>query len=331
MNLCTLFDSRYLLRALAMYGSLFRAEKHFHLYILAMDDLAFSILTKLHLTNVTLIKLSSFEDDDLLQIKPSRTLGEYCWTCTPSLIHFCLKKLNLDQVTYVDADLYFVNSPAVLLDELQEKSILITEHRYTKKYDQSLYSGRFCVQFMTFKNTPSGFDCLQWWRDRCLEWCFNRHEDGKFGDQKYLDFWPEKFPQSHILNHLGGGLAPWNIQQYSISNLSPLELEEISSGVKFRPIFYHFHQFKILDHNFVDLGSYQIAQSIVEGFYSPYLQEIFIWQNKIRTITGQNIEVYDLKIKNYGTFWRFRNFVKRYVGLSQTISTNSYRLKIKRP
>ncbi len=38
----------------------------------------------------------------------------------------------------------------------QNKSVLITDHRYTPIYDQSLKSGRYCVQFITFKNDKIG-------------------------------------------------------------------------------------------------------------------------------------------------------------------------------
>ena len=32
-----------------------------------------------------------------------------------------------------------------------------------------------------------GLKALKWWRDRCLEWCYARIEDGKFGDQFYIE------------------------------------------------------------------------------------------------------------------------------------------------
>ena len=75
------------------------------------------------------------------------------------------------------------------------------------------------MQFMLFKNTEGGLKVLNWWRDCCLEWCYNRHEDGKFGDQKYLDDWTTRFKNIHVLRNLGGGLAPWNVQQYDFKTI----------------------------------------------------------------------------------------------------------------
>ena len=45
------------------------------------------------------------------------------------------------------------------------------------------------LSVLTFKNDTNGMKALQWWRDRCIAWCYRRMEDGKMGDQKYLDDW----------------------------------------------------------------------------------------------------------------------------------------------
>src|SRR3546814_10715067 len=70
--------------------------------------------------------------------------------------------------------------------------VLMTDHGYSPEYDQSATSGQYCVQFMTF-NRHGGEHIRHWWESRCIEWCFARFEDGKFGDQKYLDDWPDRF------------------------------------------------------------------------------------------------------------------------------------------
>ncbi len=54
---------------------------------------------------------------------------------------------------------------------------------------------------MTFKRND-GELVRSWWEERCLEWCYARFEDGKFGDQKYLDDWTSRFnKQVHVLKN----------------------------------------------------------------------------------------------------------------------------------
>lgn len=273
---CTLFDSFYLNRGLVMYQSLKKYCPKFHLYIFPFDDVALLVLSKLNLENVTIVPLQEFENDSLLTVKPSRTKGEYCWTCTSFTIDYCLRKFDIPHCTYIDADLCFYNDPSVLLNEMEEKSVLITEHRYTPKYDQSVDCGIYCVQFITFKNNPNGLEVLHWWRDRCLEWCYARFEDGKFGDQKYLDDWTIRFRDVHVLAHLGGGVAPWNVQQYDLTlGQEGWIIMEKSSGKQYPLIFFHFHYLKFLDDgtvNFSDL--YNLGFKPVLHLYKDYIKKI---------------------------------------------------------
>src|SRR5262249_46571451 len=151
----------------------------FHLYIFAFDAAVYELLTKMQLAQVTVISLQELEHQTpaLHKVKAQRTVAEYCWTCTPATILYCMEKWNLPEVCYLDADLYFFADPAPLLREACDDSVLITLHRYTPQYDQSLHSGKYCVQFMLFKNDPWGKEALLWWRDACLDWCYNRAEE----------------------------------------------------------------------------------------------------------------------------------------------------------
>ena len=275
-NYCTLFDSNYLTRGLAMYESLERHSGDFHLYVFAFDDLSHQLLKKMNFQFMTVISLKEFEDEALLSVKPSRGTAEYCWTCTPSTLKFRLESYGLESCTYLDADLLFFNDPSVLIDEMGNKSVLITEHRYTPKYDQSSTSGVYCVQFMTFKNDIDGLKVLNWWRDACLEWCYARFEDGKFGDQKYLDDWVSRFDGVHVLQHLGGGLAPWNIQQYDLDKC------------QFEFIFFHFHNYKMIDNGKIELGMYKLSESVLNTFYKPYTKYLDEITKRLRLIDDIN-------------------------------------------
>ena len=103
-NYCTLFDSNYLTRGLVMYESLKKYSDNFHLYIFAFNDSSYNLLIKLNLEFLTVISLKEFEDEELLKIKDSRSAGEYCWTCTPSIIKYSIETYGLDNCTYLDAD-----------------------------------------------------------------------------------------------------------------------------------------------------------------------------------------------------------------------------------
>lgn len=282
-SFCTLFDSNYLTRGLAMYRSLAATGDPFVLYVFCFDDLCFDILTKLALPALVPISLADFETEELLRVKAERTAGEYCWTCTPHIIRHVLERYRPAEVTYLDADLLFFERPSLLLDEFHRAggSVLITEHRYAPRYaGLAQESGIYCVQFITFSADARGDEALQWWQDRCIEWCFARPEEGKFGDQKYLDDWTERFPGVHVLQHLGGGVAPWNVGQYAV------EQKNGAVTIDGDPlVFYHYHSFKTYADGSYDLArDYRFAPQVVNLFYRPYARALEEALAQVRTV-----------------------------------------------
>lgn len=252
---CTLFNTNYLTRGIAMLESLAKHTTEYQIYVLCFDDITYKILDERKIPHTILITLDEFEDKELLACKPTRSLGEYCWTCTPALIYYCITHFALPFCTYIDADLYFFDNPNILIDEMGHSSISLTKHNYTPQYDQTTTSGIYCVQFMSFKADTNGLKALLWWKQKCIEWCFARFEDNKFGDQKYLDDWTTRFEGVYVLQNERCGIAPWNVQQFPA----------------LRPIFYHFHNLSFVDEDCVDLGSYKLPKPTISNIYKPYI------------------------------------------------------------
>lgn len=261
----TLFDSLFLPQGLALHMSMERHVKAYTLWILCMDDEVHSVLAMLDLPNVRLLQLSRLETENLKQIKPTRTNGEYCWTLTPFAPRFVFETdPAVTRVTYLDADLWFLKNPAPIFREFDAsgKDVLITEHAYAPENDQTAVSGQYCVQFVTFKR-HGGETVRRWWEERCIEWCYARLEDGKFGDQKYLDDWPERFNQSvHVLKDKELALAPWNATRYPYGN----------------GIFWHFHALRI-ENSYgkslsVFFGPYTIPRVTLRDVYASYVAEL---------------------------------------------------------
>lgn len=258
----TLFDSLFLPQGLALHMSMERHIKDYTLWILCVDDTAHEVLTKLNLPNVRLLKLSDIETEELKRVKPDRSKGEYCWTLTPFSPHFVFEAdPTVQRVTYLDADLWFRKKPDPIFEEFEVsgKHVLITDHAYAPEYDQSETSGQYCVQFMTFTR-EGGEKVRKWWEERCIEWCYARFENGKFGDQKYLDDWPERFSLDvHVLNQKNLLLAPWNASIFPYS----------------KSLIYHFHGLRILERNkLLTHFNYCIPNMTLEKIYTPYTNDI---------------------------------------------------------
>ncbi|KXJ51780.1 MAG: hypothetical protein AXW12_02355 [Thalassospira sp. Nap_22] len=268
-HFCTLFDSNYLLKGVAMLRSLKQHCHDAHVYVLCMDGLTREILTQIDLPHVTFLSLSEVEDEALLGVKPGRSAAEYCWTLSPCLPWYVLQNNpDIDFITYLDADLYFYSPLQPLFDEIGDASIVIIEHRFPPALKHLEVNGRFCVEWVGFRRDEQGLACLARWREQCIEWCFHILEEDRMGDQKYLDQWPGKYNKLHILQHPGAGVAPWNYSRYRFGQDSQ---ETITvDGTKL--VFYHFHQFQLLSNGSFDRlsGSYSVMGAEPTLVYESY-------------------------------------------------------------
>lgn len=313
MNFCTLFDSKYLIKGVAMLNSLLKHCPEARVYVLCMDNLVFDAISSIFPDSCLPIKLVNIENRDVLEAKSNRTFGEYCWTLSSVLPSYILDEfLDVNCITYIDADLLFFSSPKCIFDEIGNNSIGITEHRFPPEYLSSLANGRFCVQWVTIRRTEQGLACLNLWRKQCLEWCYARNENGLYGDQKYLDSWPDLYSECHIIQNVGAGLAPWNYCQY--------DLIESNGGVfveKSHLIFYHYHGFKIYgDHQFLWIDPhYASVKAPFKYVYTEYERALRSARHDINNavIINDWSKCHDSNPIIYNETYssKFRSFMKR--------------------
>ena len=272
---CTYFDRNYMAMGLTLYRSLLDHATPFTLHALCFDDVAYDTLERLGLKNLRPVSLREFEEGDeaLLKAKQDRSRFEYYFTCTPSWPLYLLHRFpEIDLITYLDADLMFYSRPEPIYRELGDRSVLIVGHRFPEHLRHNEIYGIYNVGLLAFRNDRIGTECLRWWREQCIEWCFDRTEDGKFADQKYLDTWPERFPGVVVLQHKGGGLGPWNWMKYRIRDLDG------SPTVDGLPlIFYHFQGLKFLTRRFFDTGvtAYgRMPRNLRRSLYTRYVESV---------------------------------------------------------
>lgn len=332
----TLFDSLFLPQGLALHRSMERHVETYILWILCVDEEVHEVLLKLNLPNVQLLQLQKLETPELLAVKPRRSKGEYCWTLTPFAPRFVFEMDDeISRVTYLDADMWFRKSPEPIFREFNasRKQVLITDHAYAPEHDQSASSGQFCVQFMTF--TRDGGEIVRkWWEDKCVEWCFARHEDGKFGDQKYLDEWPTRFADFvHILDNKELMLAPWNASRFPyggaitwhfhdlriVANSGKLISISFNSGQR-SPVVINSGELHSAAINpeqsfLAEYGVYQLPKCTRDQIYLPYISDL---RAVVGNLTGIGVALKSQKLRQTCSLSGFlkmwlRKRVKRFL------------------
>jgi hypothetical protein len=273
-NFCTYFDQHYLVRGLTLYESLARHANPFVLWVLCFDDLTHDALCKLDLPSLRPVPLQALErdDQDLLATKEDRSQVEYYFTCTPSWLLYLVERLpTLDSITYLDSDLFFYSSPQPIYEEMGDQSVVIVGHRFPEQLRHREKYGIYNVGYLTFRNDSYGKQCVRWWRERCLEWCYDRVEGGRFADQKYLDDWPARFGQVVALQHKGAGLAPWNVENYSLALRNGRVLVDSEPLV-----FFHFHNLRQVGRRLYNPGlaiyGAQPSHVLKRHIYNPYIR-----------------------------------------------------------
>ena len=315
IHYCTYFDRNFLTRALALYQSLVRHSPPFTLWALCLDDEAYQTLEALHLEGIRTIRLSELEaaDPELAAVKDSRSAVEYYFTCSPSLPRFLFQREGgIDLVTYLDADLMFYSSPGPIFDELGAGSVLIVPHRFPESLKHLEMYGTYNVGLLMFRNDERGLAVLNRWREQCLEWCFDRVEDGRFADQRYLDSWPG-LPGVVALEHPGAGLAPWNFMRYRIDlGVDPPRVDGRSL------IFYHFQSVKEIRPGLWDIGLDKYApmdRELRAWLYRGYLRELRSASRRLASL-GSGTAPSASSIRQGRSTWRQ---VVRRVRLGQVI------------
>lgn len=286
---CTYLDHRYIPRFLLLYDSLVRHCPTAELWVLCFDDECLHRLTAMHAPRARLIRMSDFEarNPDVAAVKRSRSVVEYYFTCTPALPLYVLRESPwIDLITYVDADLFFFSDLEPLFDELGSGSIAIVAHRFPARLQHLENHGKYNVGILTFRQDAQGLACLHWWRERCLEWCYDYLEGGKYADQKYLDEWPEIFSGVVVLRHKGINVAPWNVGNSVISKRGGRIYVDGQPLVCF-----HFHGIKrrfkwVYDLN---LEAYRTRPSsaLLRFIYRPYIGRLSRLTGELASLFGQ--------------------------------------------
>ncbi|MDU1845910.1 MAG: cell envelope integrity protein TolA [Niallia nealsonii] len=272
-NFCVIAGKEYCMKIMAFYESLVKNSNNFNLWVCCTDAITYKFLNEKNLKNMHLIRVEEIEDDQLRAVKQERMINEYCWTLKSFVIEYILKNNDVEQVLYCDGDIYFFSNPDSIFNEWGSASIFLTPQRDLDWVEQKY--GKYQAGIVGFRKDETGLAAVQWWKDRCIEWCSVVESNGRFGDQKYLDQLPIMYENVQISSNLGVNAAPWNI---IYNNNFKISLQGDKVFINNDPLVaYHFSCLTIYSSDKYDLWNMHqlnIQKEIMNYIYVPYLDHL---------------------------------------------------------
>lgn len=302
---CTYCDRGYAARMLCLHQSLLEQGEPFRLLVLCFDAETEAVVAAARAASLVAVPLAEVlaADPGYAAVRAQRSRVEFFFTATPVLVRHCLaREPGAERMTYLDADLYFFGPASAVLAEQGDASVGIVPHRFRPHLTDRAIHGTYNVGWVSFRRDANGLACLEWWRERCLEWCHDRVESGRFADQGYLDEFPRKFGGVRALGNPGLNAAPWNVVPEQVTTRDGAVQVEGA-----RLVFYHFQGIREVAAGWFDPGlrTYRqdLSAALTEAVYRPYLRALTAMQGKVRREHGiEPVHGY-LRVPEQGGGW----------------------------
>jgi hypothetical protein len=267
----TILDCKFAPQALALYRSYEQYVPQGTFYFFAMDEAAAFTLEGLNLGRAAIVRGAEIADPDLMAQKSARTFAEYCWASKPLAIRYMLDTDKTSEwACYLDSDMAFFGNPeAVMLAAANGGFGLFTPHRFgLAMRDWPEKVGHHNGGFAMFRRTADAERVLERWFRDCLARPDKAARHGQTFDQMIIDQIVTDEPEVKSLQHPGINLAPWNFDNYHISDdRGHLEVDGEQVFI------YHFQSLRMHSIRLFTLynSNKRIAGSLRRSIYRPYL------------------------------------------------------------
>ncbi len=166
----------------------------------------------------------------------------------PTFLKHLLERHGLDQVVYLDPDIYVYRDLRPVFDALDNgATAVLTPHLTTPIADDLLpseqdilYNGTYNLGFFAVRQCAEVNRLLSWWEDRCLRLGYSEGRTGLFVDQKWMNLAPGFFDGVAVLRDAGCNMAYWNLHERKLEKGSN-GYNVRSNGMPEAPLsFFHF-------------------------------------------------------------------------------------------
>lgn len=287
----TAASKEYTYKVLLLYYSLMKHDKFFKLFIICMHGDSRRMFESFGLDNAVLIDIEALEsyDSELAAAKNRRNIKQYSWAVKPTAALYIFEYFReVNHIIWLDGDTVLLSSPEPIYQEWGEYPVALTEEKFTGRYEHiaSIY-GFYNTGFMGFKRSEEAKRCLQYFREKLMEWNYDEKEQYRWNDQLYVSDWPERFGNIGIIKNHGVNMTPFIFNRLLNETNCSLQKEDgcLYMG-EVKITLFHFYGLSHFNNNEYELCSYTdiYDQSEIDLIYHPYIEDSVKMIDRIREI-----------------------------------------------
>jgi hypothetical protein len=240
-----------------------------------MSDQSTRFLESLSLGNLSVLPLEKLMATypELSSAQENRSKTSFVFTLTPFLVSEVLGYAKDESmVTYIDADTLFFGPPEdVFVDSTA--NVYRSPHNCSEHLKHLSQYGRYNTGWVSFRANEHGRRCAAWWSQKCLEWCHDRVEDGKFADQAYIEGFDQIVPAVRLIDNNGVNCAPWNASGKRFQRYGGSVWVNDVRLINFHFAMFHRVNCWVSAHR---LGAQKVvgAKGLIEHVYKPYAKAL---------------------------------------------------------
>ncbi len=223
---CTIVSPNYLPYARTLATSYMAVHPGHRFFVLVVANLTDRAV--LGSEPFDMVLLPEIGLNDLRQEAMKYDILELNTNVKPTFIKYLLEQRGLDQLVYLDPDIYVYRDLRPVFDALDDgATAVLTPHLTSPIADDLLpseqdilYNGTYNLGFFAVRRCAEGDRLLSWWKDRCLQLGYSEGRTGLFVDQKWMNLAPGLFDGVIVLRDAGCNMAYWNLHERKLEKES---------------------------------------------------------------------------------------------------------------
>lgn len=242
---CTIVSVNYLHYARVLCNSFHKCHPDLQFFVLLVDRLP----ARMDVSNEP-YELVCVEDLDIPDFRSVAFKYDVLELNTNVKATFLKSLLNrgLDEVVYLDPDIFIYQSLEPIFNALEKHSIVLTPHALSphpgdhgRSELSHLKNGIYNLGFIAVRQNSETRRFLSWWEDRCWNFAYATPQSYMFVDQKWIDLAACFFDSIGLLKHQGCNVAYWNLYERFVTHVDGKMTVNSNDPL----IFFHFSGIRI--------------------------------------------------------------------------------------